>query len=134
MRIRRRARCCSAWTASTDRSSRSATSPGVKPSDEPHQHHLALVVRQRRERGPQLVEALVPACRLDDVAVRADLGLRDRALRAQMVERGVAGDPQEPGREGGGAHPVVGERPRQAREDLARDVLGVVLVGTIAST
>ena len=53
---------------------------------------------------------------------------RDRALRAQVVERGIARDPQQPGAERRGRRPVVAQGARQPGEDVAGDVLGVVLV------
>ena len=97
-----------------------------QPGDQPQDHHLALVGGQRLQRGAQVVEALV-GVQLGPGGGR-DLGQRDGTLRSQVVERSVPGHAQQPGHEGGGAHAVVGERPWQAREDLAGDVLRIVLV------
>ena len=73
-----------------------------EPGDQPQEHHLALIGRQRLERRPQVVEALV-GVQLGDAGGGRDLGQRHGTLRSQVVERSVAGDAQEPGREGGGA-------------------------------
>ena len=98
-----------------------------EPGDQPQDHHLALIGR-----------AAPPAPRAGRRGARAacssargggrHLGQRDGTLRSQVVERSVAGDAQQPGHEGGAAHPVMGEGPWQAREHLAGDVLRIVLV------
>ena len=105
---------------------RSATSAGVSPATS------RSTITWRWSNGSASSAERSPSSRSracsSAAAVGLHLGQRHGTLRSQVVERSVPGDPQQPGREGGGAHPVMGERPRQAREDLAGDVLGVVLV------
>ena len=67
--------------------------------DEPQQHHVALILRQRREGVLERLEPLA-GLRLGDRAGRVHLGERHRALRSKMIERSVSGDPQQPSREG----------------------------------
>jgi hypothetical protein len=99
----------------------------AEPHDEAQHHHLALVARQRVERGAQVAPALAA-----DVGERllgaADLLERDRAARPHVVDRGVVRDAQDPRRERHGRRLVALQRGQELGEDLLRDVLGVVLV------
>ena len=52
----------------------------------------------------------------------------DLAPRAQVVECGVPGDPEDPGRERNLARLVLLDRGHELGEDVLRDVLGVLLV------
>jgi hypothetical protein len=62
------------------------------------------------------------------VVARADLLERKLAPAVEVVERGVAGDPQEPGGEGTLALLVSGDRADQPREHALGYVLGLVAV------
>jgi hypothetical protein len=95
--------------------------------DVPQDQHFALVVRQLFE-GFANVEAPFESG-FSLVAVGdPDLLGRDRAPRPQMIERRVARDPHDPGRERDSAFLVLGDRRHQLGEHVVGDVFRLVVV------
>ena len=89
--------------------------------------HLSLCFRQRGQRlaeGMRVLERrLLPAVFADP-----DLLNRDLPPRTDVIERGVARHPQDPGGERDLPLLVLLNGPHQLHEDVLRDVLGVVAV------
>src|SRR5687768_6447296 len=81
-----------------------------EPRDVPEDEHLALVVRKAVERGPQALETL-EADLLVTLVARADLLEGDLPAGAHVVERGIAGDTEDPGAEGHVALLVLADDP-----------------------
>jgi hypothetical protein len=98
-----------------------------EPDDVTQHHDAALLVLQRPQSLVQAVRAI------DGRIVVAPIGAEDllcqrRAARAQVVDGGVMGKAQQPGEERHAALVVLDEDRHQLREDVLRDVLGLVLV------
>src|ERR687883_199473 len=101
--------------------------PRGEAGDVAQDQDLPLVLGEPLERRPQRLRAL-EADLLVALVARAHLREGDLAPAAQVVERGVAGDAQDPGGERALAPLVAGDRGDQLGEHVLGDVLGLVAV------
>jgi len=98
-----------------------------KADDVPEDEDLALLARKCVESFPEIASPLVaemPAFVVTQVEV---LGW-NRPPGADVVERGVAGDSQDPGREGDVPWFVLADHRHQLDEDALGYVLGLVVI------
>ena len=90
------------------------------------EHDVPLVVRQGRQCQANRLRAIevhsADALAIDQVFRRSD------AIAAQMVDRDVAREAQQPGEERHAAFVVLGDRRHQFGENVLGDVLGLVVV------
>ena len=94
----------------------------------PHEDDVALLLGKRVERALAGSRARSTVA-LVDVAVDPDRLLgEDRPVAAQVVQCGVAGDPQQPAREGHAAVLVARDHRHQLHEHVLGDVFGVLFV------
>ena len=89
---------------------------------------LALLLGERLERLAQRDRRLLRVAEVLALVELADLLAGDRAAGAHVVDRDVARDPEDPGGERHGALLVLRQHHHQLREDVLRDVLGLVVV------
>ncbi len=99
-----------------------------EPDDVAHDHHLALLVGQRVERGVE-VAGVVARVLVVAVAVGVeDLFGRGRPPAAQVVQRDVASKPQQPARERHTLILVLEDHRHQLQEHVLREVFGFLVV------
>jgi len=94
----------------------------------PQHQHLALGQRQPGERIGQIPHPATASGIAPALVARTDLLHRNQPLLTDVVDRDIARNPQNPGKERHVAFLVFADHSNQLREHLLRDIFSLVLI------